>query len=116
MKIALQDLGRAIKRVQHRHHLRIDAGMAAIGTTLAQWDALRTIDSNPGASGHVLATLTFQTDQSLGALINKLVHQQLIDRHAGIGRSLFHTLTDQGRQMLKDGSNVVEDVRVSSFL
>ena len=89
--------------------------MAAIGTTLAQWDALRTIKSNAGASGHTLATLTFQTDQSLGALINKLVHQRLINRHAGVGRSLFYTLTDQGRQMLKDGSKVVEDVLEVSF-
>ena len=115
MKIALQDLGRSIKRVQHRHHLRLDAGMAAIGTTLAQWDALATIERNAGASGHALATLTFQTDQSLGALINKLVGQGLIERHAGVGRSLFYTLTDQGRRMLRDGSKMVEGVLEASF-
>ena len=115
MNVALQDLGRAVKRLQHRLHGRLDPAMAEIGTTLAQWDALRTIESSAGASGHVLATLTFQTDQSFGALISKLIKQRLIKRHPGVGRALFYTLTDQGRRVLTDGSRVVDDVLEEGF-
>ena len=111
----LQDLGRVIKRLQHRHHGRLDAALAVIGTTLAQWDALRAIESSAGASGHALAASTFQTDQSFGALTRKLVDQRLVDRHAGVGRAFYFTLTDRGRRVLTEGSGVVEGVLQGSL-
>ena len=115
MDVALQELGRAVKRLQTRHHRQLDTAMNAIGTTLAQWDALRAIENSAGASGHVLATLTFQTDQSFGAIVNKLLSQRLVNRHSGAGRALSYTLTDQGQRVLADGSQVTKRVLEASF-
>jgi hypothetical protein len=59
-------LGRRIKQVQYKHHRALDARLAAVGTTLAQWAALRAIGRLPGASAHALAVETFQSDQAFG--------------------------------------------------
>ena len=64
----LQELGLSVKRLQMRHHRAIDAALSPLGISLVQWDALRHLDQNPGASLHDLAQLTFQSDQSFGTL------------------------------------------------
>src|ERR1700740_1882605 len=97
MPSKLQPLGRAVKRLQHKHHRALDARLVEIGTTLAQWDALRAIDQHPESSSHKLAGMTFQTDQSFGALANRMVDRGLIERVAGGGRVLLHRLTPAGR-------------------
>jgi hypothetical protein len=72
MCVLLEDLGQAVKRLQHRHHRTVDA-------RLVQRDALRAISRHPNASSHRLAQLTFQTDQSFGTLAVRLVARGLID-------------------------------------
>ena len=111
----LQPLGHAIKRVQYRHHRTVDAALIEIGTTLAQWDALRAIARNPDSSSHKLAGLTFQTDQSFGALANRMVDRDLIRRVAGEGRAILHHLTPEGERMLAVGSKVVDRLLTASF-
>src|ERR1700748_3207182 len=111
----LQPLGLAIKRVQYRHHRGVDAALIEIGTTLAQWDALRAIARNPGSSAHKLAGLTFQSDQSFGALANRMVDRGLIRRVAGEGRAILHHLTPEGERMLAEGSTVVDRLLAASF-
>ena len=111
----LQPLGHAIKRVQHRHHRAIDAALIDIGTTLAQWDALRAIARNPESSSHKLAGLTFQSDQSFGSLANRMVDRGLIRRVAGEGRAILHHLTPEGEKMLAAGSSVVDRLLAASF-
>ncbi len=111
----LKPLGLAIKRVQHRHHRTLDAALIEIGTTLAQWDALRAIDSHPESSSHKLAGLTFQTDQSFGALANRMVDRGLVRRVAGEGRAILHHLTPEGERLLAAGHVVTERVLVASF-
>jgi len=111
----VQELGRTVKRLQHRNHRRLDAQLAKIGTTLAQWDALRTIDENPGASAHVLAEHSFQTDQSFGALATRLIEKGLVDRRPGKGRALVHSLTDEGRLIFGRGNAVAAEVGAASF-
>ena len=108
-------LGLAIKRVQHRHHRALDAGLIEIGTTLAQCNALRAIASNPDSSSHKLAGLTFQTDQSFGALANRMVERGLIERVAGEGCAILHHLTPEGERMLRAGDVVSERVLAASF-
>src|SRR4249920_3087110 len=93
MTVELQDLALAVKRLQHRHHRSLDARLAPLGTTLVQWDALRAISQHLNASSHRLAQLTFQTDQSFGALAGRLEARGLIERAAGPGRALRHRLT-----------------------
>ena len=111
----LQPLGHAIKRVQHRHHRALDAALIEIGTTLAQWDALRAIDRHPESSAHKLAGLTFQTDQSFGSLANRMVERGLIRREAGEGRAILHHLTPTGEKMLAQGHAIADRMLAASF-
>ncbi len=111
----LQPLGLAIKRVQHRHHRTLDAALIEIGTTLAQWDALRAIARHPDSSSHKLAGITFQTDQSFGALANRMVDRGLIRRVAGEGRSILHHLTKEGEAMLAAGHEIADRMLAASF-
>ena len=111
----LETLGRRIKQVQYRHHRALDAGLATVGTTLAQWDALRAIGRNPGASAHKLAIETFQSDQAFGALANRLVVRGLVERRPGRGRRIDHHLTSAGETTLVAGHPVANAVFRSSF-
>ena len=115
MPIALQDLGRAVKQLQYRHHQGMDRKLREVGTSLAQWDALRAIATRPNSSAHALAEMTFQTDQSFGALANRLLKRGMIERVAGPGRALRHRLTARGEATLRKGHEVVGPVLESSF-
>jgi len=111
----LEALGRAIKQVQYRHHRALDTRLTTVGTTLAQWDALRAIDRHPGASAHDLAGLTFQSDQAFGTLGNRLAEQGLIERRPGRGRRIEHHLTPAGRVLLSAGTPLTQDVLSASL-
>ena len=58
-----------------QHHRGANEALAELDISLVQWDALRHMDRNPGASLHDLAQLTFQTDQSFGALAARMEEQ-----------------------------------------
>src|SRR5260370_26199313 len=112
----LQDAALAVKRLQHRHHRALDSRLtASLGISLVQWDALRHMDRNPGSSQHHLAELTFQTDQSFGALAGRLIKRGLIERVPGPGRALRHQLTPAGAELLRHGSAIVDEVFAASF-
>ena len=64
---------------------------------------------------HKLAGLTFQTDQSFGALANRMVDHGLIRRVPGEGRAILHRLTPAGEAMLRDGHVVVNKVLAESL-
>lgn len=115
MSSDLQPLTLAIKRVQYKHHRALDSKLVEIGTTLSQWDALRAISRHPDSSSHKLAGLTFQTDQSFGALANRMVGHGLIRRIPGEGRAILHRLTPAGEAMLRDGHVVVNEVLAESL-
>jgi len=59
--------------------------------------------------------MTFQTDQSFGALASRLVGRGLIERIAGPGRAIRHRLTAKGEATLRKGYQVVDEVFESSF-
>jgi DNA-binding MarR family transcriptional regulator len=113
--VALQDLGRAVKQLQYRHHRGMDRKLREVGTSLAQWDALRAISNRPNSSAHALAEMTFQSDQSFGALANRLVKHGMIERVPGRGRAIRHRLTPRGEAMLRQGHEVIGQVLESSF-
>jgi DNA-binding MarR family transcriptional regulator len=115
MPVELQTLGRAVKQVQYRHHRAMDSRLATVGTTLAQWDALRAISRSPGASARALAGATFQSEQAFGTLAGRLVTQGLIERRPGRGRRIEHHLTRSGEQVLKAGHLVADEVLDSCF-
>lgn len=107
--------GRLLKRAQYRNHRAADRELAAIGTSLVQWDALRAISESPDSSAHSLAVATFQSDQSFGTLANRLEAKGLIVRASGHGRRIEHTLTEAGRRMFEAGLHVTRGVSERSL-
>ncbi len=115
MSRTVQDVGLAVKRLQMRHHRALNAELATLRISLVQWDALRHLDQNPGASLHDLAQLTFQSDQSFGALAGRMIDRSLIERVPGPGRAVRHRLTDKGRALRRAGDQIVDRVLTDSF-
>jgi DNA-binding MarR family transcriptional regulator len=115
MTTDLEQLGRAVKRAQHRQHRALEAALVRIDTTVVQWDALRAIALSPGASAHALAVATFQTDQAFGTLANRLVAQGMIERKPGGGRRIEHRLTAVGAQKLAQANTIATKVRADLF-
>jgi len=111
---SLQEVGLAIKRVQARHHRALDTALLRIGISLVQWDAMRHLAANPGASLHDLAQLTFQTDQAFGTLAGRMVDRGLIARLSGPGRAVRHEMTAKGHKLLDEGSVLVDRVLVET--
>lgn len=111
----LQALGRAVKQAQYRQHRALDTALAGVGTTLAQWDALRAISTSPGASARTLAASTFQSEQAFGTLVGRLAAQGLVERRPGHGRRIAHHLTPAGGRMLAAGHEVADRVLADCF-
>jgi DNA-binding MarR family transcriptional regulator len=111
----LRDIGLSVKRLQMRHHRALNEELAALDISLVQWDALRHLDENPDASLHDLAQLTFQTDQSFGALAGRMIERGLIERVPGPGRAVHHRLTKKGRELRRAGNQIVDRVIARSF-
>ncbi len=111
----LQSIGLSVKRLQMRHHRALNARLAPLGVSLVQWDALRHLDENPGASLHDLALLTFQSDQSFGTLAGRMIQRGLIERVPGPGRAVRHRLSEKGRALRQAGDTIVEGVLRESF-
>ncbi len=111
----IREIGLSVKRLQMRHHRAITGALAPLGVSLVQWDALRHLDENPTASLHDLALLTFQTDQSFGALATRMVERGLIERVPGPGRAVRHRLTEKGLEIRRAGEARVDGVLERSF-
>jgi DNA-binding MarR family transcriptional regulator len=112
---SLGDIGLSVKRLQMRHHRAIDGALAPLGVSLVQWDALRHLNANPTASLHDLAQLTFQTDQSFGALAARMVDRGLIERVDAPGRAIRHRLTPTGDEVRRAGEGIVGRALADSF-
>lgn len=115
LHVQLQLLGRSVKQTQYRQHRALDSALAEVGTTLAQWDALRAIGRTPGASARELAAATFQTEQAFGTLAGRLTAQGLVDRRPGRGRRIEHHLTQAGERVLEAGHTVADAVLEECF-
>ena len=115
MASSLQEVGLAVKRLQWRHHRTANLRLADVGLSLVQWDVLRHLHAQPEASLHDLAQLTFQTDQSMGALATRMIKRGLLERVDGPGRAVRHRLTDRGEQARAAGSDVLDGVMQESF-
>lgn len=111
----LREVGLAVTRLQWRHHRAANAGLAHFGVSLPQWDALRHLHERPDASLHDLAQLTYQTDQSMGALAARMVERGQLERMTGPGRAVRHRLTPEGERLRAAGATVVDDVLRASL-
>jgi DNA-binding MarR family transcriptional regulator len=108
-------IGLMVKRLQARHHKAADAALRPLGITLVQWDVLRHLHENQGASLHELAQLTFQTDQAMGTLAGRSEARGFIERVPGPGRAVRHRLTDAGERLRAEGTEVLQEVLAESF-
>ncbi|MGT2424847.1 MarR family winged helix-turn-helix transcriptional regulator [Amnibacterium kyonggiense] len=115
MAMTVGELGLAVKRLQVKHHRAATEALRPLGVTLVQWDALRHLHANPGASLHDLAVLTFQTDQAFGTLAARLEARGLIRRTSGAGRAIRPELTPEGERVFAEGRAVTERVVAGSF-
>ncbi len=61
-----------------------------LGLSLVQWDTLRHMAENPGASLHDLAQLTFQTDLSFGSRGGSEIDAGIIEFLVGPARAIKH--------------------------
>jgi DNA-binding MarR family transcriptional regulator len=59
--------------------------------------------------------LTFQTDQSFGALASRMEARGLIERVPGRGRAVRHQLTADGERVRQAGAAIMEEVLSNSF-
>ncbi|WP_438860618.1 MarR family winged helix-turn-helix transcriptional regulator [Amycolatopsis solani] len=107
---SLQEIGLAVKRLQWSHHREANRRLAEHGLSLVQWDVLRHLHQQPDATLHTLADLTFQTDQSMGALAKRMIERGLLKRVEGPGRATRHRLTGEGERAFEAGSSVLESV------
>jgi DNA-binding MarR family transcriptional regulator len=108
--MTLPELGLSVKRLQVKNHRAATEALKPLGITLVQWDALRHLHQNPGASLHDLAVLTFQTDQAFGTLAARLEARGLIRRASGAGRAIRPELTPEGERLRAEGAKVTERV------
>jgi DNA-binding MarR family transcriptional regulator len=115
MAPSLQAVGLAVKRLQWRHHRAANERLAELGVSLVQWDVLRHLGRQPDASLHALAELTFQTDQSMGALATRMIQRGLIERVPGPGRAVHHRLTARGEEARSAGARILDGVLAESL-
>lgn len=115
MTLSLGEIGLAIKRLQVKNYRAATEALRPLEITLVQWDALRHLHNNPGASLHDLAVLTFQTDQAFGTLASRLENRGLICRVNGAGRAIRPELTEEGERVFAAGRTVTERVVSASF-
>ena len=106
----LGEVGLAVKRLQARHHREASQRLAPLGVSLPQWDMLRHLHEHPAASLHDLAVLTFQTDQSAGALAARMIQRGLLERVLGPGRAIRHRMTAEGERVREEGAALAEEV------
>lgn len=115
MDRSLQETGLWVKRLQMQHQRAANTALDPLGLTIVQWDALRHLQANPDASLHDLAVLTFQSDQSMGALAARLVTGGHVARVPGPGRAVHHELTDTGTALCTEATAVMDTVLARSF-
>jgi DNA-binding MarR family transcriptional regulator len=113
--MSLSDLGHSIKRLQVKLNRTATEGLRSLDVTLVQWDALRHLHNQPGASLHDLAVLTFQTDQAFGTLATRLEARGLIKRISGAGRAIRPELTPEGERVFAEGRSVTDRVVREAF-
>ncbi|MGY1438908.1 MarR family winged helix-turn-helix transcriptional regulator [Streptomyces reniochalinae] len=99
--------GILLRQVHQRKHQAIDAALAALGVSMSQYVVLLAVVEHPDSSAHELAVSTAQTDQSLGALVRRLVDSGLVERTSGPGRVHRHRLTARGHDLVERCEGVV---------
>ncbi len=110
------DLGRsvgyALKQATVALRMAMDAGLGPLGLTVPQYSCLELLGQQPGLSASELARGAFVTRQSMHTLLISLEARGLLSRSttAAQGRALPTELTDAGRHVLTQASQIVAEI------
>lgn len=93
-----------------------DAALSQFGLSSAQWDVLRLLREQPGASGADIARGLNVTPQAVATMLQRLEKAGLLDRRSPArGRAFGAYLTSQGKALLQRGDCVAEEIDSQVF-
>ncbi len=81
----------------------------------SQWSTLRFLLESPGASGAEIARHTKVSPQAVTTMLQRMEKAGLITRQSASGRVVETHLTDAGKEMLRKGDAVVNEVADNMF-
>ncbi|HUN37114.1 MAG TPA: MarR family transcriptional regulator [Trebonia sp.] len=103
-------LGIDLKHAQHLLGLRIEDALRPMGLNVGTWSVLREVARTPGASASELGRASFHTPQTVGALLQRLQDQGLVERGAGRGRIVENHPTPKGAELLRRATAAANDI------
>lgn len=105
-------MGYALKQAQAALRAAMGARLRPLGLTVSQYSCLEVLGQRPGLTGSELARAVFVTRQSMQALLVGLEGRGLLSRAATApqGRALPTELTDSGRRVLSQASQIVAEI------
>lgn len=112
-EVTQEAVGYQLKRAQAALHGRMDDVLRPLGLTTPQYVCLNTLRQMPGISTAELARRGFVTRQTTNVLVRSLTDKGLVERSdtpTG-GRSLPVSLTNRGRKLLAEASELVLEVQ-----
>lgn len=105
-------LGYVLKRAAVALRAAMDAALAPLGLSAAQYACLELLGQRPGQSNAELARGAFVTRQSMNHVLRGLQDRGLVTRAdaAPRGRALPTQLTEAGRDVLDTAHDAVHDI------
>jgi DNA-binding MarR family transcriptional regulator len=101
-------LGVHLKRAQHLLRQRMDEQLRPLGLNAGLWSVLHEMVQSPGASSSELARSAFQTPQTVGGLIKRLMQLGLVERHQARGRVVENHLTEHGMRVYRQATDEID--------
>jgi DNA-binding MarR family transcriptional regulator len=94
----------------------LDAALAPLGLSSAQWGTLRIVHEHPGASGADIARFAFVTPQAVATMLQRLEQAGLITRRpSSRGRVVETHLTPHGKALLQKSECIADKVEAQLF-
>ncbi len=113
-------LGYLLYRANSALRPQVSAVLGPLGLTLPEFVCMRVLSLRPGLSSAELARHTSVTPQAMNTVLHRLQNRGAVTRPESVpsGRALPATLTDAGRELLKQAEDAVRvaDGRVLAAL
>lgn len=87
-----------------------EAALAPYGLSEPQWDTLRTLRDQPGASGAEIARSTKVSPQAVATMLQRLEKAGLIVRRSAQGRVMETYLSEVGEALLQKGDAIAIEI------
>jgi DNA-binding MarR family transcriptional regulator len=106
-------LGLDLKRAQHLLRQQMDDRLRPLGLNAGLWSLLHEMAGTPGASSSELARSAFQTPQTVGGLVQRLIGLGLVERQQARGRVVENHLTARGIEVYRRATDIVDILMTS---